>query len=505
MITFLLAGCVSSTPLSSVPTLSLVQLGEPNVAPSWVLSVSGSAGPARVELEGGGERWNVLLQGSRVMQIRGLLPDTTYTVSVTIGTNTTRTTIESPPAPDWLPRMDVLVDEPDRVEPGLLLFAATPLDRPGSLVLALDEQLRVRWWLVADATWSFATVSPTHTLVGLVGGRIEERGWDGTLLRHFTDRPGAPEDLPLARSLNHEAFPMEDGTVWSIASDTVVFDTYPASYQSLDPVGPPVDVEDTPVVRIGADGSEISTWSLADRLDQGRVTFNGIHLTPDGMDWVHANAVVPDGLGGVVVSARNQDALFRLDPEGDLDWILADPGGWAEPWASHLLRPVGELRWPYHQHGPQWSADRSMLVVFDNVDAGCNPYVECPAEPGGSRAVAYEIDPVERTVRQLWELDQTATGPVMSHIFGNARELPLTGNVLATFGAVLEEDGVPNPDSGRGRASVRLVEWDPSDPGHPVRDLRLYSAADEGAEGWQVYRSERFLPDWAGWPPRPTQ
>lgn len=503
MIAFLLAACSPPVESSSAPTISAMRRGEPNVAPSWLVTVSGPPGPAFVELVGGDERRTVVLEGSRALLVRGLLPDTTYVASVTIGTTRAETTFDQPPAPDGLPEMDVLVNEVDRVEPGLLLFAATPLDRSGSVVLALDEELRIRWWLAASTTWSFATVSPQGTLVGLVGGRIEERDWDGTLLRHYTPDPTEPTDRVLDGYLNHEVFPMEDGTFWSIASDTVVFDTYPKSYQQLEPVGPPVEVEDTPIVHVGLDGTELSRWSLADRLDRGRVTFNGINRTSDGMDWAHANAVVPDGEGGVVVSTRNQDALFRLDPEGNLDWILADPGGWSEPWASHLLSPVGDLRWPYHQHGPQWWPDRSTVVVFDNVDVGCNPYEDCPADPGGSRAVAYEVDPVQRTVRQLWALDQTATGPVMSRILGNADELPQTGNVLATFGWVSAEGDVPNTVAGRGATSVRLVEWDLADPDHPVRDVRLYSAADEGTEGWQVYRSERFLPEWAGWPPRP--
>ncbi len=502
----MLLGLIGCAPLASGPidvTLEVLDGPVPEIGPVRRLRVEASrATRLLVEVAGADDVRELLRPEASLHELSlvGLLPETTYDVVVTAldaeGGASASFTTEGPPA--GFPRLDVLAHEAARLEPGLLLFAARPQDREGAVVMALDEQLRLRWWYDAATNWSDVRVSPRGNLVALVSGKLVERRWDGELVRMHTPAPN-PDD-PAQRPLDcgfvhHEIYPLADDSFWTLSSVGVEFDAYPRSYGDLEPVGPAVLVEDTPVVRVGPDGRVLSEWSLADRLDRGRISWDGLWIDDEGRyDWAHGNAVVPDGEGGVVVSVRNQDAIVRLDADGALDWILGDPAGWDPGFADHLLVPEGDLAWPYHQHAPEWHPDERLLVVFDNVDRGHTPYTPDPGDGLTSRVVAYEVD--GRAVRQRWELTETATGPLRSKALGDADLQPRTGNVLATYGFVQEEGAVTNEDAGRGHYTARLIEWDRATPDAPVLDLRVWGPLEEGPGGWQVYRAEKVPPPW---------
>ena len=194
--------------------------------------------------------------------------------------------------------------------------------------------------------------------------------------------------------------------------------------------------------------------------------------------------------GGLLVSLRHQDAVIKLDSTGQLAWILGSHAGWSESFQDALLTPIGDLAWPYHQHGPRLASDGTLLI-FDNGTRGYNPYEAEGAERvDESRVVAYRVDEEAGTVEQLWEYRDTLTGPLYAAALGGVDPLPQTGHVLASFGFLDAEGGVENPSAGRGTKSIRLIQVDPELPESPPVDLRLYSLAEEEPEGWKSYRAE---------------
>ena len=82
--------------------------------------------------------------------------------------------------------------------------------------------------------------------------------------------------------------------------------------------------------------------------------------------------------------------------------------------------------------------------------------------------------------------------PDMEKPLGDADRLPLTGNVLATYGMLEEEGGIPNADLGFGENSARIVEFDDEVPGLPAVDLRIRSDVADRPEGWHVYRARKI-------------
>ena len=84
----------------------------------------------------------------------------------------------------------------------------------------------------------------------------------------------------------------------------------------------------------------------------------------------------------VVIGALVADSL-RIDApsgvvrafdlrSGELRWILGTHDNWRKPWTRYLLKPRGELAWPFHQHSPQLTRSGNVLL-FDNGNGRASP------------------------------------------------------------------------------------------------------------------------------------
>jgi hypothetical protein len=395
-------------------------------------------------------------------------------------------TVDTPPVPVEFPNVDVLAHEPDALEPGYRLFNVKLVDGPDWLV-ALDViDLEIAWLYDGKKSIGDVRRTPEGTLFGFLGLPTEA---DMLMrpLRRWTPDPELPGDVLVpVEDADHELYPLDDGSVLTLAPGLATSPGYPRSYDEPEDRTRPADLDDDRVVRFAADGTLLWDWSLAERLDTGRLGFEGLDRLVTGYDWSHANGVIPHPDGGAIVSVRHQGALVRLDDAGAVVWILADPAGWAAPFDALLLAPVGDLTWPYHQHAPALDANGD-LWVFDNHNEGHTPYTEPPPEGWWSRVVAFRVDEDARTVRQVaeWAPPQRLQSPAL----GDADPLPVTGNVLADFGFVDHEDGVENEALGRGHRAIRLIEADPAEP-EPLLDLRLWTPADTEPKGVKAYRAE---------------
>lgn len=402
----------------------------------------------------------------------------------------------TPPPPDPFPIVEWLAPyDADRAEPGLT-FAA--IKSPGSLVdylVAFDDRLELVWWWDAGGSWGDVRVDPdTGRLFGIHSDEPTEMDFLGAVHRRFTVFPTEAVDRPLPTGpAHHEAYPLADGSFWTLCYDAGWADAYPVDYdrpEQLAYAGAPI--ADNCAAHIAADGTLLQQIHASDVLDTTRIGFDSLTLLFTGYDWVHLNGVVPTDDGGAILSARHQGALVKVDAAGTTEWILADPAGWSPAFQPLLLTPLGDVTWPYHQHAPALDAE-GLLWVHDNHSHGRVPYTpEAEADPEISRAVGYRIDPVARTVEQVASLDATPVGPLYSPALGDADPLPLTGNVLSDYAFVDGEGDRLNADLGYGRKSVVLVEYDLDAPHDPPFAVRLRSDVDALAEGWKMYRVERI-------------
>lgn len=349
---------------------------------------------------------------------------------------------------------------------------------------------RVVWAWSAPVEFGAFTPEDGDTWLALSGGSAHRLTLTGESLTQWgrdreTPRSDRFVEVDL-RALNHEVAPRAGGGFWSLSSRVRAVDDYPCDYaQPAEGCGP-AELDDPRVVAVAEGGKVVADWSMADRLDPMRIGYDALDDLGRTFDWAHANAAAPMPDGGVLVSLRHQDALVALDAEGEIRWILGHHDGWPAHLQPYLLDPVGEpFAWPWHAHGPSFDANGDVWL-FDNGNWQASPYGFESGDPWQSRVVGYRVDEVARTVRQLAERRDTATGPLFSRALGNAVALP-GGNVAGLYGMTTDQGGVSHASLGWGSRVVRLVQWSPE--GDVVLDVRLRSDRDQEQQGWRTYRA----------------
>lgn len=201
-------------------------------------------------------------------------------------------------------------------------------------------------------------------------------------------------------------------------------------------------------------GGVVRVWDLNEVLDNRRRAWP-TDLANLNVDWFHANGVEYDPAGdGIIVSGRTQ-GVVKLSTDNDLQWILAPHRDWALTGGpaldTFLLQPLDamgnpitdpavlngtqdhpDFAWSWYQHSPVLLPNGNLLL-FDNGDnrnyTSRGPY---------SRAVEYEIDADDRTIRQVWSYGAENGAATYARIVSKVSYYPTDGHVLFTPGSAFE-------------------------------------------------------------------
>ncbi|HCW06491.1 MAG TPA: hypothetical protein DGG95_03890, partial [Cytophagales bacterium] len=177
----------------------------------------------------------------------------------------------------------------------------------------------------------------------------------------------------------------------------------------------------------------ITTWDLKQSLQYGRQT-----LTTDGTDWIHVNAVIPDPSDNTIIISGRTQGLVKLDYSNNVVWIMGCHRGWGTSGnnvdlTQLLLQPLdhngtsitnpdvldgsvnaSDFEWNWYQHAPILLPN-GHVMLFDNGGdnrnfSGYGQY---------SRAVEFEINATNKTVKQIWEYGKELGSATFSHIVSN--------------------------------------------------------------------------------------
>ncbi len=445
---------------------------------------------AVVTLSGGDDARTVLLDEDGHAEVLGLLGDTRYTFEA--DGSSLLVTLPGPTAP-YCPTVDVLVNEIDRRGPGWLLVPHRPLDLDRSCTIVYDEQLRPRWWFLAEG-WSAedAVFGPDGNVwLRTSSDEVEVVTRQGERVAHYSANP-EPGELPLPLGPDgHELVPNADGSFWA-------FGQYARRFEVPVEIGSDASrmaqVDNTPVQLVSPEGELLRSIEPLDAMQPGRCGFDCLLPWPYGLDFLHGNAFVPLPDGRVLVGLRNQDVLVMFEADGSVAWRMGDPLGWDPPWRDEFLASEGAITWPYHHHGVDFDPETGALLVFDNHTWGGSPWAFDP-EDVEARVALYRVDEAAGTVRQEASFSETTTGPLKSSIMGDA-DLPATPGdpILSVFSWVRAEGEVTNVSRGWGGLTSRVVEFDPEDPANPPLDLRFRLPAAVFPDGGYVYRVHHQAP-----------
>ncbi|MFT4627799.1 MAG: arylsulfate sulfotransferase [Myxococcota bacterium] len=396
----------------------------------------------------------------------GLLPDTAHSLIITaITADGSRHTwpdpvaATPPPLPDDVPGYVVTTRDPDRLEPGYTLLAPTK-GRPGrkAWMVLVDDLGRIRWLHESEsgdvhALWR----TQAHRFAYLSGKKgVVEVDDFGAVIRRWQPRDGDPAISTLAdvTVMHHDVTELPDGR-WALLSiEARGIRSYPSSESDIDAERRDSVVAGDVVVIYDPEANRVDhSWPLFDRLDPQRIAYDGVKgnyweqfFGRNIRDWSHGNAVAHDPTdGGLVVTLRHQDAVVKLTPTGEVGWILAPNANWREPWASLVLRPTPGTRPPYHPHSGAITP-AGTVVLFDNGNHGASAFEPpLPVEDKVSRGVEFAVDPVAGTYTAIAEFAPDVEPALYAGTWGDTDRLPLTGNLLVTFGDLRVPEDEPDP------------------------------------------------------------
>jgi arylsulfate sulfotransferase len=443
------------------------------------------------------------LATGHALPLLGFVPDETYSVRVTLYTAegdsipiSDPLTIETDPLPDDWPPMQVLTSNPAQMEPGYTLLSVLSRSGATSYTMVLDNAGQPVWFTDRGTNELRQLPDGTILFIGSIDlrlmnmyGQVTQR-WHGT--QESNPAQGSiPVDVPV---FHHEVFPMQNGNFLSLSRRITDVAQYPTSYTDLSSTAPASVVEELVVELVPETGEVAQLYSLHDILDPTRIGYDSLSNRYGGLDWGHANAVihVPED-DTYIVSLRHQDAVVKIARStGELIWILGAHENWSAKFQPYLLTPTGaRFEWPYHSHSPQVTSSGT-LMLFDNGNGrAIPPDGRMPGVDRYSRAVEYEIDARAMTISQVWAYGDETEERLYSSIVSDANAMPLTGNALITFGALVYIDGEPldtDPDHNYG---ARIIEVTRDAAQTKLFDVFIDDGVN-GRGGWTVARATRF-------------
>ncbi|MFD1470472.1 aryl-sulfate sulfotransferase [Hymenobacter caeli] len=235
----------------------------------------------------------------------------------------------------------------------------------------------------------------------------------------------------------------------------------------------------------------VQEWDLKQSLDENRTA-----LEADPVDWLHVNALLYDPSDNTIIVSGRYQGVVKLTYDNQVKWILAPHLGWThdargQDLNPYLLAPLDaagqpildpdvaagranhpDFEWNWYQHSIALLPNGDLLL-FDN---GTNRNFIRNAPSHYSRAVEYRLDPVNRTVRQVWEYGKERGDATYSAIVSRVQYLPATNHLLFCPGY-----SVPNAAGNGGK----IIEVD-----YASKQvlLEMEMTADNG---WGFHRAQR--------------
>ncbi len=438
----------------------------------------------------------------------GFKPDQTNQILVTVYDKNRNAytapqllTFVTAPLPAAFPHSVVLKSEPGKMEPGYTLGIIThSYSTADTYVTIIDNSGAVVWYCPSPMAGDndvrqldngdlFFEQSPPRN-------DFLEMNMFGETVRTWYPPAGYPINP-------HEGVMTDHGTILYLSDVSRVVSNFPSA------VNPPPNtnytlitkaVDDNPAVEISATNAVLlNAWSPLDLLDPTRVTYLTYEFhNADGVDNEHANAIIDDtNDNSVIVSLRDQNAIFKFSRTGQLKWILGPPAGWSANFDPYLLTPVGTpFEWNYGQHAPELSPEGTLLVYDDGNDRA-SPFDPPVADQDNySRAVEYTIDETNMEVSQIWDSTLANEDRLFTPFLGRVQWLPQTRNLLVTYGAVTYINGSHPSAYSPGATMTRIIEYTHDPVPEVVFDLSFFDYTNTSASfsGYACYRAYQ-VPD----------
>jgi len=409
------------------------------------------------------------------------------------------------PLPATFPTLNVLVSEPERMEPGYTLLCVDNATVAVPYVILLDNTGEVVWYasnLQIPTALEVRQLADGNLFIPLANEFVEIN-----LLGETVNTWTPPDNLSIDL---HEGLFTDHNSILFINDYAQAVSGFPTNATvSNAPTQATLVAANSVIEMSSTSGALLNNWSLLDMLDPVRVTYLTF-TTPDtlGIDWGHANAVIEDPSdNSIIASLRNQNAVVKFSrATGQPVWILGPPENWGPQWQPYLLTPVGApFEWNYGQHAPTLTP-QGTLLVYDDGNFRASPFdPPVPDSANYSRAVEYDINEQTMEVAQVWQYGQNVPEPLYTGYLGSATWQTNTGNVLVDFGAVSYVNHLHPSPIAPPAVMLRVQEVTHDANPEVVFDLSVFDYANSNPQylGYWAYRSRR-VPDLYAHPAMPV-
>ncbi len=371
--------------------------------------------------------------------------------------------------------------KPDKIDNSWILLQ---LNGSSLYKLILDLDGNIRWALLTNED-----AAPVKFIQDSAGGidMVEVLNFNGTAITYY-DMAGkslTDKNITNLYKVHHDSVNIPESTTMLIL----------ANMESRDKT-----IDDMVAEYNTADKLITQYYDLSQLLPIDRKVNIVTFIEKNPTDYLHTNSIEYDTYdSGVIVSARHQ-GVFKFDRNfKNVKWIIAPHDGWSGYNIDHtpvdltdkLLTPVdmnnnaitddnvlkgykadekSGFDWPWAQHNAKIlsrNGDVLTLIVYDNGDnrhrkgeLGIGQF-----NPDGySRAVIYEINEKNMTIKQIWQAGKELGTNGYSQIMSNAERLS-NGNIQMHSAFTVENEGISPHAS--------YFEFEYSDMKNPVYQLIL--------------------------------
>ena len=328
--------------------------------------------------------------------------------------------------PDDISKVDVKVAEPEKMADGLTFFDCPHIN--GNYCLAIDANGDIRWF-INDKSLN-GSVMLTHLKNGnflIPSGDVIPDTYNNLSCVHEITPLGKLVRTYSIYGIHHDIREKADGNL--------IFAASREGAESQNDYIVEVDRET---------GEKVRDWNLMEIIPM--TAYDTQPPYSGGLsNWLHNNAVwYIEDEDAFIISGRHQNMVMKFDAATkEIRWILsATVGELNEKLRPYLLKPVGEeFEYPTSQHAAMQTPEGD-LMLFDNRNfEEQNEDGTLNQELLYSRAVRYEINEEDMTVRQVWQYGKERGAEIFSSFISDVDYLG-EDHYLIDFGGMYKlEDG----------------------------------------------------------------
>ncbi|MCP4125131.1 MAG: aryl-sulfate sulfotransferase [Bacteroidetes bacterium] len=185
----------------------------------------------------------------------------------------------------------------------------------------------------------------------------------------------------------------------------------------------PLTIEDYVIELDRSTGNLVNVWDLKQSLQANRFVMDDAiqPVFPSFYDWIHVNGLTWDDSDNTLIVSGREQGTIKLNQFNQVEWIISNHRAWGtngigQDLNQFLLTPLDandipitdtsvlngwtnhpDFEWNWYQHSPLLTPEGT-LMLFDN--GGLRNWVDNLLY---SRAVEYEIDEVNMTIKQHFQ------------------------------------------------------------------------------------------------------